>query len=523
MQSGDNTLASLAEAVADGSEVDWAQAESNAPDDERLAIQQLRRLAAVGVAARARASSWGPFELRDEIGSGVFGTVYRAWDTRLEREVALKLLHDDPVHATIAPAIVKEGRVLAHIRHANVVTVFGADSYGGRAGILMEFVTGRTLKDIVRDQGPFGAHEAAVLGRDLCRALAAVHQQGFVHRDIKAQNVMREAGGRTVLMDFGTGIASAGLDAAVPALGGTPVYLAPELLEGQAPTTQSDLYALGVLLFFLVSGEFPVVAASLQGFRTQHATGRRKLLGDVRPDVPDAFVRAVDAALAPNPADRPASAGAMQMHLEAALVESAAPRPSLGVAHVFSRWRVAALFAAMTLAGAIAFAVWPNPIAGNSVAILPFRDLTSGVNESEYLTDGITDDLVAHLSTLQDLHVISGNSLRRYRDEQRPETEIGAALGVATVLDGSVRQFGDRVRIVSRLVDAKTGEQLWSESFERNLTEVADMQSEVARKIAVALKVQLSEPAGGGFGFRRGASYEAFKLYSKGRYRWKNG
>ena len=264
MAAPEGTLLTLAQAVADGTDVDWERATSSAEtQDEVRIVHQLRVLAQVGDAARAVAAKWGPLEMRGEVGGGTFGTVYRAWDTRLAREVALKLLHGEQAERHLASTIIKEGRLLAQIRHPNVVTVFGADIFDGRVGIWMEFVTGRTLKEIVQEQGPFGAHEAALIGRDLCRALAAVHKAGFVHRDIKAQNVMREAGGRTVLMDFGAGEAVAGAGETTGPLRGTPVYLAPELLDAEPPSVMTDIYSLGVLLYFLVSGTFPVVGASL--------------------------------------------------------------------------------------------------------------------------------------------------------------------------------------------------------------------------------------------------------------------
>ena len=206
-------------------------------------------------AAPPEPASWGPLEILERVGHGTFGTVYRAWEPRLEREVALKLLNDVP---SAAENKVAEALLLAQIHHPNVVTIFGADQFDGRIGFWMEFVNGQTLRQIREKQGNFSAQEAILLGLELCRALAAVHQAGFVHCDVKAQNVMREAGGRIVLMDFGA--------AALRTLGpdppsrtaGTPIYLAPEVLQGAAPSEQSDLYSLGVLLYYLVSGEFPV-------------------------------------------------------------------------------------------------------------------------------------------------------------------------------------------------------------------------------------------------------------------------
>ena len=148
-----------------------------------------------------------------------------------------------------------EARRLARLRHEHVVQVYGAEEHDGRVGLWTELVRGESLEQLVADRGPLGAREAALVGLDVCAALAAVHGAGLVHRDVKAQNVMREAGGRVVLMDFGTGEDLAGTSRLV----GTPFYLAPEIFRGQKASVQSDLYSVGVLLFYLVTGKFPVV------------------------------------------------------------------------------------------------------------------------------------------------------------------------------------------------------------------------------------------------------------------------
>ena len=195
-------------------------------------------------------SKWGPLLLRGTIGQGHFGTVYLAWDETLERQVALKLL----AGTARAGEIIQEGRLLARVRHPNVVTVYGADRHDGVVGLWMEFVDGLTLARVVATRGALDATEAALIGIDLCRAVAAVHKAGLVHRDIKAHNVMREGGGRIVLMDFGAGelrTERSGTGSAA----GTPLYLAPELFDGAPATIASDVYSMGVLLFHLVRGD----------------------------------------------------------------------------------------------------------------------------------------------------------------------------------------------------------------------------------------------------------------------------
>ncbi len=280
---------------------------------------------------------WGDLEIRAKLGAGTFGAVYRAWDGELDREVALKLFHGAQFDGATT---VDEARHLARIRHPNIVSVFGADERDGRVGFWMELIAGRTLFQLHQDYGRSSAQEAILVGVDLCHALAAVHQAGFLHCDLKAQNVMREAGGRIVLMDFGAAVLNRVEAGEVQRTRGTPLYLAPEVFRGDPPTVQSDLYSLGVLLFYLVSGAFPFEAQSLSGLEDAHVQGRRKLLRDVRPDLPAAFVSVVDTATASSPELRPESAGALERLLEQAAGRAAQARyaaPSTGLSTARAR------------------------------------------------------------------------------------------------------------------------------------------------------------------------------------------
>ena len=527
MAEQDSDLIALAGALADTADVDWDNAEASAATSEAQAVvRQLRQLAEISASARARLETWGSLQIRGPIGRGTFGTVYRAWDPQLQREIALKLLETKP-GGTSVPDVIKEARLLAQIKHSNVVTVYGADEFDNAVGIWMELVSGQTLKDILKQQGPFGAPEAALIGRDLCRALSAVHQRGFLHRDIKAQNVMREAGGRTVLMDFGAG--SVAVDSTV-SLAGSPAYLAPELLEGQPATVRSDIYSLGVLLYHLVSGGFPVTGSSLDDFSGQHRARRRRPLIDLRPDLPAAFVRAVDRAIAVDPEERPESAGTFELLLDGTLTTSELPQPSGNVAeHPSSRVRnlvlmAAGVFAAIVVVSLTLFTSETDRIndspqfpGGNSVAVLPFKDLSIDAADN-YFGDGITQDVVAHLASIRDLRVVAGATSKTYADSSA--TEIGAALGVATVLSGTVRRADQRIRITSELVDTRTGRQVWSETYDRDAAAIFNIQTEVARKIAIALKGEIS--AAEALLLQTGADrdFEAFNLYLRGRQLW---
>ena len=266
---------------------------------------------------QAPVSRWGELILLEEIGRGSVGTVYRAHDPRLDRGIAVKLLRPAS-DEHLASALLHEGRTLARVKHPNVVAVYGAGEHNGQAGLWMELVSGVTLEHMLGSHGPFSAGEAGLIGQDLCRALGAVHRAGLIHGDVKAQNVMREHGGRLVLMDFGAGRTLSAEGTIRREILGTLAYLAPELLDGANPTIRSDIYGLGVLLYHLVSNDFPVRATSIAELRLAHTRGDAARLQDLRPDLPRAFVRVVERAIERDPTRRFASAGDMEAALASA-------------------------------------------------------------------------------------------------------------------------------------------------------------------------------------------------------------
>jgi serine/threonine protein kinase len=243
--------------------------------------------------------------------------VYLAWDSTLERAVALKLLH----HADRSSAAMREARLLALAAHPNVVRVLGADEHDGIVGLWMEFIEGVTLQEFLKKSGALGAHEALAIGIHLAHAVAAVHRAGLIHRDIKVQNVMREdRTGRIVLMDFGSSVVRTDDEDEIPDLVGTPCYIAPELLAGCPATVASDIYSLGVVLYHLVTLDFPLHETDTAADARDDA--RLVPLSDRRPDLPAAFACVVSRALAVDPADRYESVGAMQDDLIHAMESS---------------------------------------------------------------------------------------------------------------------------------------------------------------------------------------------------------
>ncbi len=284
----DDVVGQLAAQVADGQPVDWGLATSSVSDGDSGVLQQLRTLQRIAQVhletpedlaeppgAAMPPVRWGALTVLECVGIGSFGRVYRGWDTSLDREVAIKLLRPERLQSTSGKAtVLREGQMLARVRHPNVVAVYGAQEADGSVGIWCEFLRGRTLAELIRRDGPMSPHEATLYGLAVSRALAAVHKAGLLHRDVKAQNVMREQGGRVVLMDFGLGLDTSAASPGTGSAAGTPVYLAPEVLRGGPPSVYSDVYALGVLLFYLVTGEFPVAGESVAELRKAHECRR---------------------------------------------------------------------------------------------------------------------------------------------------------------------------------------------------------------------------------------------------------
>jgi Protein kinase domain len=341
MEEDPDPLDKLAESVADGDSIDWGRLEGLPPDDPRRRfLQHLRIIADVAEQHRSASDDplevtragpafdpdvhidvapvgyagpqavvgrWGHLVLRRKIGEGAFGEVFHAHDTWLDHPVALKLLKPDITESDFSSRILHEARRLARVRHPNVVSVHGADKHDGRVGFWMDLIEGDTLSALVAN-GRLSAGEASHIGQEVCLALAAVHQASMVHRDVKAQNVMRAAdGGRIILMDFG-----AGEFMGRPSAGrirGTPLYLAPEIFKGGAATVSTDIYAVGVLLYHLVTGSYPVTGSSLDSLAHAHAKGERRRLRDERPDLPASFVAIVERAIDQDPNGRFATAG----------------------------------------------------------------------------------------------------------------------------------------------------------------------------------------------------------------------
>jgi TolB-like protein/tRNA A-37 threonylcarbamoyl transferase component Bud32 len=531
-------LETLAASIAEGSAIDWDRSVAPLSPDERRVASHLRlvdSLAGVyrtlphdegdapadGPAAEPAGPRWGRLILLDRIGQGTSGDVFRAWDSDLQREVALKLLRVDGASSEAANArVLQEARRLARVRHPSVVHVYGAERHERSIGLWMELIRGRSLDQIVREDGPMTAADAARIGADLCGAVAAVHAVGLLHRDIKAQNVIRDESGRVVLMDFGTGeeLASASRRVA-----GTPLYLAPEVLVEGRPSFASDVYSLGVLLYFLCTGSFPVEASSIEALATAHRTGGARPLRRVNRAIPDGFARIVDRALAPDPGSRYADAAAMEQALRQ--FAGNAERPAVrGVA----RWRgmlsaaAAAAIVAAVLFGLLrsrdGFAV-PAPA---SVAVLPLTAVSDSP-DAAILADALTDELITTLGQVRALRVTAYTSVRRFKGTREPVAAIAQRLGVAQVLEGTVTaQPGSkgapgRVRVNARLITAGSDVEIWSGSLERPMGDLLALEKDLARGIARQVHAKLTRLEMTRLAPRAGTNAAAEQAYLEGR------
>jgi eukaryotic-like serine/threonine-protein kinase len=444
------------------------------------------------VAAPITSRTWGPLELRRTIGRGRFGTVYVAWDPGLEREVALKILRG----AGQSTAVIQEARLLARVRHPNVVTVYGVDRDQNAVGLWMELVEGLTLKQVLAVQGVLGAHEAALIGIDLCRAVGAVHNAGLLHRDIKLQNVMREQGGRIVLMDFGAGEVRSEPTSGSQRVTGTPVYVAPEIFGGAPATIASDVFSVGVALYHLVTLRYPVEGKTVEEVAAAHAKGEIIPLSDRRPNLPGSFARVVESALERDPARRYRSSGAMQQDLVSALE----------------------LDPASTLAPARAV-VTGGRRGAPSTAVLPFVNLGPD-QDLEYFCNGLAEELLTALGKVEGLRVASRTSSLGVKQTETDIRSICRQLDVDTVLEGTVRKAGDRLRITAQLVSGRDGCHLWSEGYNREMADLFTVQEEIARNVVDRLQVALTVTPREPLIRRYTESARAYHLYLKGRFYW---
>jgi serine/threonine-protein kinase len=508
-------LDAIADAILDGTPIDWRSVDSaNLPD--KAFVEQLKTLAGLRRMRGASASMapapwrWGHLQVFERIGQGAFGDVHRAWDPRLDREVALKLLRSGVLEGDgPGSSVIEEGRLLARVRHQNVVTIYGAEAIDGRIGLWMELVKGRTLEETLRSGRTFTAAEVTRLGADLCAAVAAVHAAGLLHRDIKAQNIMLDAGGRLVLMDFGAGheAGSAG-----QTLAGTPLYLAPEVLSGGAATERSDVYSIGVVLFRLLTGSYPVFGDDLADLCRAHETGDGVNARLQRAGIPVRLRRVLGRAIDPDPDRRYAGA---EIFGEALARERAPVLKRL----VYAAACAAALLVALGIGSNSGWremlmrapAASAHAVMTPTIAVLPFVNAGSESGNDDFI-EGLTSEVIRNLAAIDGLQVRSQTSSFFFKDRPRDMREVAKQLQVALVVEAYVQRAGNQLRVHAQLVRVPDDVPVWSKRFDRTLDDVFAIQDEISLAIVNELRLTL------GRGQRRyQTNLTAYDLYLRGR------
>jgi serine/threonine protein kinase/tetratricopeptide (TPR) repeat protein len=482
------SLDELAGAILDGTSVDWRTIQSTASETERSLVEELRALATLADFHREQRAdtepghppeAWGHVRVLEPLGSGAFGRVYRAWDTRLDREVALKLLpaQSDAGDAR-ASSIIQEGRLLARVRHPNVVTIYGAERIGDTVGLWMELIDGETVEQRLAQGLPFQPSETIVIGIQICRAVTAVHDAGLLHRDIKTQNVMLAADGRAVLMDFGTGWEMSERSASTVALAGTPLYLAPEVLRGGEATIQSDVYSIGVLLYHMLTGTYPVRARDFSDLRLAHERRDRGSVRAIRRDVPRRLASIIDRAIDPDAERRFESVDEL-----ATALGTLQPRRAV----IPLRYAIAIA----TTLGVGGLLLWqtsmvPSRSDGAAIAVLPLKNLSTEAGGEEF-ADGFTEEIINSLAANGHLQVRSLTSSLAFKDHRRDLRDVATRLDVSFVLDGSIRRSGNQLHIDAQFLQASTGVVLWNQSFDTDVGNVFALRNRIIKRIVEQL------------------------------------
>ena len=408
-------------------------------------------------------------------------TVYLAADLKHDRRVAIKAIRPELAASLGAERFLREIRIAAKLQHPHILPLFDSGAVGDILFYVMPFVEGESLRDRLTRERQLPIEEALHLTREIADALAYAHSLGVVHRDVKPENILL-AGGHALIADFGIACAvSAAGGPQITESGlalGTPAYMSPEQATADPEVDgRSDLYSLACVLYEMLAGEPPYTGPTAQAILARRFADPMPSLRAVRDTVPEVVESAIRRALARAPVDRFATV--------AAFVEA---------------------FSAPAT-------VHPRP---RSVAVLPFVNLSADP-ENEYFADGITEDVIAQLAKIRALDVISRTSVMPFKGRQQGLREIAARLQVATLLEGSVRRVGDRVRIVAQLIDAGTDQHLWAETYDRQLTNIFAIQTEVALRIADALKAELSPGEKARIGREPTSDLRAYQLYLQGR------
>ena len=485
----------------------------------------------------------GHYRIESLIGVGGMGEVYLARDERLGRKAALKLLPDSfTMDEAQLSRFKNEARTASALNHPNILTVYEIGTEGNVQFIATEFIEGMTLRAFL-ESGKINPRPAVEIATQVASALAAAHEAGVVHRDIKPENIMLRPDGYVKVLDFGIAklieqkaasnnrtTETTALPQTLPGLVlGTTRYMSPEQARGQKVDARSDIWSLGVVLYEMATGSPPFRGETPSDCIAAILTAEPAPLSSISPDVPAKLESILQKALRKNADERFQTIKEMlaelrilkaKLEAESSLSQTTAggdsnaseiKRPKRGVLIT-----VAATLLAVIAIGCFFFFVVPLSSANEkSIAVLPFENLSEDKSNA-YFADGIQDEILTRLSKIADLKVISRTSTQRYKKKSQKLSEIAKQLGVANLLEGSVQKTNDQVRVNVQLIRAANDSHLWAETFDRKLTDIFSVESEVAKTIADQLRAKLSGQEKQVIAARPTNNPEAYDAYLRG-------
>ncbi|HYN09014.1 MAG TPA: protein kinase [Vicinamibacterales bacterium] len=431
----------------------------------------------------------GRYAVDRELGQGGMAVVFLARDLRHDRQVAVKVLRPEIAAEVGAERFLREIKFAAGLTHPHILPVHDSGDADGLLFYVMPAMGGRSLRERLDRERQLPLEDAVRITREVAAALDYAHRHDVVHRDIKPDNILLHEGAAMVA-DFGIGRALSGRGS-VTQTGlaiGTPAYMSPEQASGESAVDgRSDLYSLGCVLYEMLTGEPPFTGPNMQAVITKRFVAPIPRVKAIR-DVPDAIDRVVARALARTPVDRFATAAELAESLRVGLTADSPGTPARDQRAVSVQ---------------------------KAIAVLPFAN-RSADPENEYFSDGITEEIINALSKLPGLQVASRTSCFAFKGKDVDIRQVGEKLGVGSLLEGSVRKAGNRIRITVQLVSVDTGYQLWSETYDRQLEDVFAIQDEISRAIVEALKLRLGSNAG--LAAVPTKNLDAYNLYLKARF-----
>jgi len=483
----------------------------------------------------------GHYLIERLIGVGGMGEVYLARDVQLGRKAALKLLPEHlPADEAQLSRFKAEARSASALNHPNILTVYEIGAEGNRQFIATELIEGATLRASLVE-GRMELRAALEIAVQVASALAAAHEAGVVHRDIKPENIMLRPDGYVKVLDFGIakltqegsarehhGLATtSGLQTRPGLVLGTGRYMSPEQARGQRVDARSDIWSLGVVLYEMVAGIPPFLGETPSDCIASILTKEPPPLSGVLPDVPLKLEEILQKALRKDRDERHQTARELlgDLHtLKGELELAGSARAGVIVRQIKRHKRGVLLMSAVAILAAVAFAysfffLASPPPNEKSIAVLPFENLSEETS-SAYFADGIQDEILTRLSKIADLKVISRTSTQRYKHTSQSPSQIAHQLGVAHLLEGSVQKTNDQVRVNVQLITAANDTHLWAETYDRKLTDIFVVESDIATTIAKTLQARLTGAEKTAIAKRPTANPEAHELYLKGRFFW---